>query len=151
MIHKDKTLEFIAYVVEYKKSNKLKCYDERYETFFDEISKLMDASQKPEDIYLNIGKYLSTINESCNFHYIYYREDCFEYLIENGYNKNEAFELMECIRKGKHWHKQWEEFAEKMSVELYDWAINVKYLPSRKHIFDCFYPLNDKFEYLKWE
>ena len=151
MTHKDKTLKFIACVTELKKNNELRYYKERYMDFSDELLGLIDSHLSPDEIYIEFGKNISDIEDDYAFNNIFYREDLFEYLLEKNYDKKEAFELMECIRKGKLRHQKISGLANKAGKDFYEWAVKVRYLPSRKHIFDCLYPLNDKFEYLCWE
>lgn len=151
MIHKDKTLKFIEYVIELKKSDKLEWIRERYVDYTNELLALVDSFLSPDEIYLNFGKNMSNILGDCSFNNIFYREEVFEFLLENGYSKETAFGIMENIRRGKYLHKKLPLAVEKNHKDFCDWATKVMYLPSRKHVFECLYPLNNKFEYLCWE
>lgn len=61
---------------------------------------------------------------------IQFREDCFDYLIENGFTGNTAFYLSEIIRKGMYRHEKKQVFKDKLSEDFIEWAKNIMYLPS---------------------
>ena len=63
---------------------------------------------------------------------IKYREECFRYLVANGFTTNEAFELAEIIRKGTYRHEKKQICKERLSEQFIEWAKNVTYLPSEK-------------------
>lgn len=151
MLQKNKALKFIEYIINLKKRDELKWIKERYVYYSDELLALVGSSMSPGEIYLNFGKNTSDIEDDCNFNNIFYREEVFEYLVESGYSKEAAFEIMENVRKGKYLHKKLPLAVENNHKEFCDWAAKVMFLPSRKHVFECLYPLNDKFEYLCWE
>ena len=71
------------------------------------------------------------------FKSIFYREDCYDYLLEKGFNHAEAFELSELIRKGRYSHYNPSIIHQNIvGVDFYEWAKGVRYLPSRQRIFD---------------
>ena len=129
MIHKDKTLKFIEYVIELKKSDKLEWIRERYVDYTNDLLALVDSFLSPDEIYLNFGRNISNILYNCSFNNIFFREEVFEYLLQNGCSKEDAFELMEHIRKGKYLHKKLPGSVAENNKEFCLWATNVMYLP----------------------
>lgn len=148
MIHKEKALQFIAYIVELERNGELEWIRDRYVDYSNELFALVRSSISPDEIYLNFGKNMSVIDDGCNFNNFFYREEVFEYLLENGYSKDAAFDLTTHIRKGKYGNKKLPVSVDESTEDFCSWAAKVKFLPSRKFIFECMYPLNDKFEFL---
>lgn len=71
------------------------------------------------------------------FHNIFYREDCYDYLLKKDFNQSEAFELSEIIRKGRYSHCNPSIVHQNIvGLDFYEWAKGVRYLPSRQRIFD---------------
>ena len=71
------------------------------------------------------------------FKSIFYREDCYDYLLEKGFNYAEAFELSELIRKGRYRYCTPSIIHRNIvGVDFYEWAKGVRYLPSRQRIIE---------------
>lgn len=71
------------------------------------------------------------------FKSIFYREDCYDYLLEKDFNQSEAFELSEIIRKGRYSQYNPSVIHQNIvGVDFYEWAKGVRYLPSRQRIFE---------------
>lgn len=94
------------------------------------IKQIIKESASGEDAYRRLGKLLS--ESDSHFEDIYFREDCYDYLLTKGFDKIVAFELMEVIRKGQYRFEKYQITSDKLSDEFYKWAKGVKYLPSRK-------------------
>ena len=67
-----------------------------------------------------------------------FREDCYDYLIEKGFDEEMAYNLMEIIRKGKYRFEENQIESSKLPEDFYKWAKVVKFLPLRKSIFDIY-------------
>ena len=94
------------------------------------LGRIIEKSRNTEDAYIKLGK---TLAESDSyFEKINFREDCYDYLKERGLKQNEAYSLMEVIRKGQYRFEKYQIQSDKLPQEFYEWAKGVKYLPSRK-------------------
>ena len=100
------------------------------------IKQTIKESASGEDAYRRLGELLS--ESDSHFENIYFREDCYDYLIQKGFKEKEAYNLMEIIRKGKYRFEKYHISSDKLPEEFYNWAKGVKYLPSRKVLKDMF-------------
>ena len=75
---------------------------------------------------------------------IFFREDLFEYLLQKGLDNKSAYALMNKVSKEEcnpHRFLSYMRFFyhyENLDKEFYEWAEKVRYLPSRKLIFEIF-------------
>lgn len=100
----------------------------------DEITELKDilSSSVITEVYEKLGRFLSI--QKATFQGIFFREDCLEYLINNGIATDKAVEITENIRKGK-----WKNNRDNtLPDEFWEWATGVSYLASRRNIFEGF-------------
>ena len=100
------------------------------------VKSILKQSSSEENAYIKLAQLLTIADTS--FLNIGFREDCYDYLIQKGFNEKEAANLMEIIRKGKYRFEKYQISSDKLSKEFYDWAKGVKYLPSRKVLKDIF-------------
>lgn len=76
---------------------------------------------------------------------IFFREDLFEYLLHKGIDNKSAYVLMNEVGKESEYRlfrlHRYEYFkrSKVLDKEFYEWAEKVRYLPSRKLIFEIFY------------
>ena len=98
------------------------------------LSQIIEKSRSTENVYIKIGKMLTEADSY--FKKINFREDCYDYLKGQGFKQNEAYSLMEVIRKGQYRFEKYQIQSDKLPQEFYEWAKGVKYLPSRKVIKD---------------
>lgn len=98
------------------------------------LRQIIEKSRDIEDAYIKIGKAMTESNN--HLKKIGFREDCYDYLKEQGFKQNEAYSLMEIIRKGQYRFEKYQIQSDKLPQEFYEWAKGVKYLPSRKVIKD---------------
>lgn len=96
-------------------------------------SKEILSNNAIEEVYVGLGRFLSS--QKTLFRNIYFREDCLEYLFNLGIKQNVTVEIMETIRKGT-----WKRYKNNviLPIEFTEWANGVKYLASRRSIFDGF-------------
>ncbi len=110
----------------------------------EELIELLKNNKNAADVYEKIGSMLSLIKSILGFENIFFREDCFEYLLQKGFDNKEAYELMnevsqeECNPHYKIFYKRFFSRSEKLERKFYEWAEKVRYLPSRKLIFEIF-------------
>ncbi len=78
------------------------------------------------------------------FENIFFREDLFEYLLQKGFDNKGAHALMNEVGQEEYnphykiFYKRFFSRSEKLDREFYEWAEKVRYLPSRKLIFEIF-------------
>lgn len=148
MIEKERVYKFLEYLKSIQKEKKLYCCDDRYEESFNELLECVKWSNA-EKIYTNMGKVLSQVIENYTFNDIFFREDCYEYLINSGLTKEEACHLTTHIRKGKFSSNDFQIYASKLHERgFFLWAFRVRFLPSRRAIIRCFESMYDKFDML---
>ncbi|MBQ7974616.1 MAG: hypothetical protein IJ300_02895 [Clostridia bacterium] len=97
-------------------------------------------TQSAEKVYGFIGDFFS-INETL-FEGIHYREDCYEYLVELGLESEIAIEIAEEVRKGR-WRMKSGKYKKYVPQDFSEWADGVKYLVSRRVIFEDFILINN--------
>ena len=102
----------------------------------DAIKQTIKDCQNGEEEYIKLGELLSEADSS--FDGISFREDCYDYLMANGFDEKEAFDLVEVIRKGQYRFEKHQIKSDKLPDEFHEWAKGVKYLPSRKVLKDMF-------------
>lgn len=144
---KEKIYKFLEYLKKKKKERPLYCSDAQYETVFDEILSCIN-NDTVDNIYMNIAKVLSVVYDNYEFENIYFREDCYEYLIKSGFTKKEAYDLTTRIRKGKFNSNDFFDINKDKVPEknFFLWAFRVRYLPSRRVIMKCFESFYDEFD-----
>ena len=148
MIEKERIYKFLEYLKNIQKEEKLYCCDDRYEDIFNELLECVKYD-KAEDMYISVGKVLSQVIENYTFNDIFFREDCYEYLMNSGLTKEEACHLTTRIRKGKFSSNDFQIYANKLpEKDFFLWAFRVQYLPSRRAIIRCFESMYDKFDML---
>lgn len=81
-----------------------------------------------EDAYLQIGRNAS----DCKSYYddIAYREDLYDILSSYGLLHDDAFSVMQTVRKGRSRFVRFDDYP--IPNELKEWCMGVKYLPSRE-------------------
>lgn len=124
--------------VEYINENKGCLLYTKADLFSDEANrkrKEVLSSESAEGIYDFLGDFFS--HKEFDFNDIRYREECFEYLTDIGIEPEVAILISEEIRKGR-WRVWDSEYKKCVPEDFLKWAENVKYLVSRKVIFEDF-------------
>ncbi len=96
--------------------------------------------ESAEKVYAFIGDFFS-INAT-PYKDIHYREDCYEYLVDLGYEPELAIAIAEEIRKGI-WNARDTKLKEGAPEDFLKWAESVKCLVSRSVIMDNFMLIED--------
>ena len=136
----------------------------------EEVRTVLENSKDAQEAYVNLGKMLGKVRQvegeiiepedffffelrkemeengpapkDPPFEGISYREDLFEYLLEKGFDRYQAFRLMGKIiyheYRSVYTVKRNFSFPDNLSPEFHDWAERVLYLPSRRSIFEMF-------------
>ena len=89
----------------------------------------------PDMIYEKIAKSKNTA--SSKFDGIYFREDCYDYLISQGFDHKDAYKLMNTIRMGIYHNPKHQHFKDRLTDAFIKWAIDMRFLPSRNQIFSA--------------
>lgn len=100
------------------------------------IKKVIQDSANGEEAYIKIGELLAETEST--FEDIIYREDCYEYLVKQGVDENEAYQITKTIRRGLCHFRGDQIPSDKLSDEFCQWAKGVKYLPGRILLKDMF-------------
>ena len=146
MIEKMEIMEFLRFLHRnYGEEYTLNCCVPEYGESFSEIVKVIRETDNFVDLYNALGSLMST--KDSDYKNIHFREDCYEYLIENGFDKMDAYDLMQGIRKGTFSRSKFDEFRERLDNNFNEWAYGVKYLPSRVMLFDIFKCEYEKYKY----
>ena len=135
MYTKSETLDFLAYVHKVAQNDILLCFDPYQGENFREMADIIRNEVSPNAIYEKIGKSKTTADSE--FDGIYFREDCYDYLISQGFNHTDSYKLMETIRRGMYHNPKYQHFKDRLSDEFIKWAIDMRFLPSRNHIFSA--------------
>jgi len=111
-------------------------FDEVLNTGEDDfLSALIDAAPTVIEAYEDYGR--GGADMQTEFHNIFYREDCYDYLIGRDFKHEDALELSEQIRKGRYGFYEHSILHQLLvGVDFCEWAKGVRYLPSRQKIFD---------------
>lgn len=136
MLSKSEIMKIIAKLKKNSLSGKLHIHPVSDWIDIDVLKKIIEENSSDEEIYIKFGEILAE-SDSC-LNNIYFREDCYDYLMANGFEEKEAFELMEVIRKGQYRFEKHQIKSTRLSDEFYEWAKGVKYLPSRAILNDIF-------------
>ena len=135
MYTKAETLDFLSYAHKVAQNDILLCFDPYQGESFREMADIIRNEASPNAIYERIGKSKATAGSE--FDCIYFREDCYDYLISQGFNHTDAYKLMETIRRGMYHNLKYQHFKDRLRDEFIKWAIDMRFLPSRNHIFSA--------------
>lgn len=108
---------------------------------FNNVVNILKSNDNPEEIYYILGNCMSV--KYTSFEKIGFREDCFDYLLTEGFNENDAYALMEGIRKGIFAKPKFDIYRSKLKKDFIVWAEKVEYLASRNLVVDL---LKEEFE-----
>lgn len=103
------------------------------ETDAEVFKSIIKQSATGEEAYIKLAEILTVADTS--FSSIGFREDCYDFLIEQGFNTEDAYALMEIVRKGQYRFERFQVKSDELSEAFFEWAKTVKYLPSRKIIY----------------
>lgn len=155
MYTKKETLEFLTYLKDAAERNLLATKDsDRFNyqrSMLEEIIKA-DSAEKAYEL-LSKGKSGTYNSNRCSsddylpFKNIYYREDCYDYLIERGFSESDVKKLTRSIATGSFRRNASKLFKDRLSDIFFKWADNTAYLGSRTSIFDEFYREYEEFKY----
>ena len=156
MYTREETIELLRYFKKASEENTLPTPDSERPNYYRSLLKIVDEAESAEMAYIELGRiHSSTVYEDFDIeeHYIpfeniYYREDCYEYLLTQGFSHEDASELTEVIRRGAYFLEHEQIFKDRLSKEFITWAINTGYLYSRTCIFNDLYR---EYEKLKFE
>ena len=101
--------------------------------YFMPIPKTIIAATNPESAYFEIGRNAS----DCKFYYegVAYREDLYDLLISLEVPHNEAYGIMERVRKGIGHRVDFNVLNIPQALKA--WCLSVRYLPSRRMIVEA--------------
>ena len=137
MVDKVELIEFLDFLKKYhKEENILRCSVPEYGEGFSNLVSIITNDMNGSDTYYLLGNSMST--QDSQFNNIVFREDCYEYLWSIEFDKMDAYDLMQGIRKGTFSRPKFDCFRNRLSDEFVEWADGVKYLPSRLMLFDIF-------------
>lgn len=147
IISKEEIVSFIAFLKDtYQKENILKCYVPEQAEGFSNMVNIIKSSSNHEETYYILGDSMSA--QSSSFENIGFREDCFDYLTNHAFEKNDALVLMEGIRKGLFNKPKFDDFRQRLENDFILWAEGVEYLASRSLVLDIFKEEYEKFKKL---
>lgn len=106
------------------------------ETDAEVFKSIIKRSATGEEAYIKLAEILTVADTS--FSSIGFREDCYDFLIEQGFNTEDAYALMEIVRKGQYRFERFQVKSDELSEAFFEWAKTVKYLPSRKTIYEIY-------------
>jgi DNA polymerase III alpha subunit (gram-positive type) len=136
MYSKNETIEFLDKLCKKAKTVEIKFSSKGLLDNIDDIIQIINKSESGTEAYTKIGQHLS---EMVNvFGDIFFREDCYDYLISKGIDDKTACDLITQIRKGQYRFPKYQITSDRLSDDFYEWAKDVLYLPSRKLIYDIF-------------
>ena len=135
MYTKAETLDFLSYAHKVSQNDILLCFDPYQGESFREMADIIRNEACPEKIYKKIGKSKAAVSNE--FDGIYFREDCYDYLITQGFDYKDAYKLMETIRRGMYHNPKHQHFKDRLTDEFSKWAIDTRFLPSRNQIFSA--------------
>ena len=135
MYTKAETLDFLAYAHKVAQNDILLCFDPYQGESFREMADIIRNETCPEEIYKKIGKSKATAGSE--FDGIYFREDCYDYLISQSFDHKDAYKLMNTIRMGMYHNPKHQHFKDRLTDEFIKWAIDTRFLPSRNQIFSA--------------
>jgi len=136
MYSKNETIEFHDKLCKKAKTAEIKFNSEGILDNIDDIVQIINESENGTEAYTKTGQHLSEMGNV--FGDIFFREDCYDYLISKGIGDKTACDLTTRIRKGQYRFPKYQIISDRLSNDFYKWANNVLYLPSRKLIFDIF-------------
>lgn len=128
--------ECISFLEKQREKERLIVTAPNSETDAEVFKSIIRQSTTGEEAYIKLAEALTVADTS--FSNVGFREDCYDYLIESGFDKDNAYTLMEIIRKGQYRFERFQVKSDKLSEAFYEWAKTVKYLPSRKIIYEIY-------------
>ena len=135
MYSKAETLDFLAYAHKVAQNDILLCFDPYQGESFRAMADIIRNEASPNVIYEKIAKSKTTAGSE--FDGIYFREDCYDHLISQGFDHKDAYKLMETIRMGIYHYPKHQHFKDRLTDEFTKWAIDMRFLPSRNQIFSA--------------
>ncbi len=113
--------------------------------------KIICESNSSEEAYKTIGSQKNvTIDDDTDyipFEDIYFREDCYDYLMANSLNNEESERLMHLIRTGRYSFEKNQILKDKLSPDFFNWAVETTFLSSRIHFIEVFYMEYEKYKF----
>lgn len=153
MYSKEETLKLLSYLIKAAKENTLATPEHERTNYYRICIKIIKDSGSAEIAY---QRFAASENYVDNEHYvpyenIWYREDCFEYLLDQGFNKKTADKLTHIIWCGDYYCESYQFNTDNLPEEFVNWALITKHLASRNSIFDAFYREYEQLKYTnKW-
>ena len=137
MYTKVETLELLSYIKKTYAENKLPTPEHERTHCYSCLAKFIYECETAEDAYLKLGKRNSVLDS--NFNNIVYKEDCYEYFIENGFTVEEAEEMTNIMSSGRYRLTKKPLPLHRLSQEFINWAPTVFFLVTRTFLFRIFY------------
>ena len=154
MYSKKETLDFLAYLKNALSENSLATTEVEMFNYQRSELQIIKEADSIKTAYELLGKGHCTSNspnydtlDYVPFADIYYREDCYDYLISEGISIGDACRLTTIIRMGSYERKGEQLFADKLPGEFNRWACTITYLGSRSTIFESFYREYEEFKF----
>ena len=152
MYTKQETLELLKHLMTAQKENNLVTPEQEQSVSYRINLKTICENKSAEEAYKIIGSLKSvTVDDDTEyqpFKDIYYREDCYDYLISIGLSADEAESLTYIIRTGRYGFEKKQILRDKLPADFFDWAVTVKFLTSRIHFFKVFYREYEEYKYV---
>lgn len=154
MYSKKETLDFLAYLKNALSENSLATTEAEMYNYQRSELQIIKESDSSKTAYELLGKgHCTSISPDYEtvdyvpFADIYYREDCYDYLISEGISVGDACRLTTIIRMGAYERKGKQLFGDKLPGEFNRWACTITYLGSRSTIFESFYREYEEFKF----
>ena len=154
MYTKKETLDFLAYLKKTLSENSLVTKEAEMYNYQRSELQIIKETDSIKTAYELLGKgHCTSISPDYEtvdyvpFADIYYREDCYDYLISEGISVDDACRLATIIRMGTYKRKGEQHFRDKLPEEFNYWARTITYLGSRSSIFENFYREYEEFKF----
>ena len=141
MYTRQETIDLLQHIIEAEKTNSLMTPDSERINSYRSILKKIINSEFAESAYRNIALFSNVYQDDIyvSFEDIWYREDCFEYLLSQDFSYKEAKRLTDIIRMGLYCYDSHQIFKDRLSDDFINWAVKTCYLTSRYTIYYDFY------------
>lgn len=149
---KNETLEFLQYLKEANKNKRLATPEHLKTISYMRVLKMIQDSDDVETVYQTIATLKNSTEESKfyfkPFENIYYREDCYDYLIACNLSDEEARKITYRISYGGYDPNKLTIGKDKLSPEFIKWATESIFLTSRYYFFELFYREYEEFKFV---
>lgn len=143
--------DFLDYLRRANETNSLVTPEHERTVSYRNNLKTICESKSSEEAYKTIGSRKSVtvddVTEYVPFEDIYFREDCYDHLIANGLDNDEAEKLTYIIRTGRYCFEKNQILKDKLTSDFFNWAVDAKFLSSRIHFIEVFRMEYEKYKF----